>query len=301
MAPEAALAAFDAHLSVRGLSIHTRRAYRRDIRTFLACHNRRQAGRPLETITPSELQAHLAAEHARGLDPRSLQRRLSSLRRFFGWLEEEGRIHANPAAAVRAPRAARRLPDVPDVDQTGRLLDSVPADGPLALRDLALMELIYSAGLRLGEAMALDLEDLDLGQRTVRVTGKGSRERIVPLGRPARDALTRWLAAAATVRAPGESAVFLSRRGRRLSARSAQARMAAWARRHGLGIRLHPHLLRHAFASHLLESSGDLRAVQELLGHASLSTTQLYTHLDFQHLATVYDRAHPRARRRRET
>lgn len=292
----AGLERFAAHLGVRGLSPRTRQAYLRDLEGFQRWCAARGFTDCSALRTP-QVRDFVAGEHRRGLDPRSLQRLLSSLRAFFAWLEVEGRLDHNPALGVRAPRARRKLPETLDVDQTARLLDVAP-DDPLAVRDAALMELIYSSGLRLAEVLSLDLGDLDLHEGTVRVTGKGSRARIVPVGSAARTAVQRWLRIAEDRRPPGEQALFLSQHGKRLSARSVQSRIAAWGRRQGLDTHVHPHLLRHAFASHLLESSGDLRAVQELLGHADLSTTQIYTHLDFQHLAQVYDQAHPRARRR---
>ena len=206
-------------------------------------------------------------------------------------------MRGNPAVDVRAPKARRRLHVTVDADQIARLLDFT-AKEPLEKRDLALMELFYSSGLRLAELVGLDLHDLDLADRTVRVTGKGRKVRIVPVGRKAVAALEAWLGARTGLAAEGEMAVFTGRGGRRMGPRAVQARVAWWARRQGLPIHLHPHLFRHSFASHLLESSQDLRGVQELLGHADIATTQVYTHLDFQHLARIYDQAHPRARRR---
>ncbi len=243
------------------------------------------------------IELWLATGRQAGHSARTLRRRLSTLRTFFDWAMREGLLAHNPAAAVRAPRAARRLPRSLAPDSVARLLDAAPADA-LGLRDFAIMELLYSSGLRLAELQRLDLLALDLPAGLVRVQGKGSKTRIVPVGRLARAALERWLTARATLADVEEQAVFISRRGRRLSQRGIQQRLARRAREQGLDEHVHPHLLRHAFATHLLESSGDLRAVQELLGHSDIGTTQVYTHLDFQHLAEVYDRAHPRARRR---
>lgn len=289
------LTRFAARLERRG-SPRTRAAYVRDAEALLAwC--REQTIANCADLDVHRVRAFIAREHRRGLDPRSLQRMLSSLRAFFDCLIEEGAMRQNPAAGVRAPKVRRRLPEVLDVDQTARLLSDT-GDEALAIRDRALMELIYSSGLRLAETVGLDVSDLDLGNGVVEVTGKRLKARLVPVGRQAREALQRWLPVADAWRAPGETALFVTQRGRRLSARSVQTRVAHWARRMGLGVNVHPHMLRHAFASHVLESSGDLRAVQELLGHADLSTTQVYTHLDFQHLAKVYDNTHPRARRR---
>jgi integrase/recombinase XerC len=222
---------------------------------------------------------------------------LSALRTFFGFLLREGLLRHNPALDIRAPKAGRRLPHALDVDQMGRLL-AMPATGALGQRDLAMMELLYSSGLRLAELVGLNVADLDLADRTVRVLGKGSKTRIMPVGRQAVTALQGWLRQRASLAAAGESAVFITQRGRRLGARAVQLVVARRARAQGLPMGVHPHLFRHSFATHLLESSRDLRAVQELLGHASISTTQIYTHLDFQHLARIYESSHPRARRR---
>jgi integrase/recombinase XerC len=200
---------------------------------------------------------------------------------------------------VPPPTAPRHLPSTLDADQVASLL-AISGDDFLTLRDRAMLELFYSSGLRLAELVGLDLVDVDTADRTVRVTGKGSKTRLVPVGRQALAALRDWLTVRPEVATGGEQALFLSRNGRRISHRSVQARVNHWARRQGAPTGVHPHMLRHSFATHLLESSGDLRAVQEMLGHASLSTTQVYTHLDFQHLAHVYDQAHPRARKRRD-
>lgn len=275
----------------RRLSPHTRDAYRRDLEDAAGCFaDAGQAG--WTDLTAAEVQGFAARRHRNGLSGRSIQRRLSALRTFFDFLIREGRAEHNPARSVRAPKVARRLPKALDPDETADLLDGDPPQGYEAVRDHAILELLYSSGLRLAEAQGLSIADLDLASGVVSVLGKGSKRRIVPVGRKAREALRRWL----SVRQGGEEpAVFVSRSGRRLGARAIQDRVRRFAARHGID--LHPHMLRHSFASHLLESSGDLRAVQELLGHADLGTTQIYTHLDFQHLAAVYDEAHPRARR----
>jgi integrase/recombinase XerC len=214
----------------------------------------------------------------------------------------EGGCSSNPAKEVRAPKVKKRLPTTLDADQMGRLLE-FRAQDTLSARDKALMELFYSSGLRLSELVGLDLGSVDLADRTVRVLGKGGKVRVVPIGRFAVTALRQWLAERSALLGPARAAdpagaVFVTRGGRRLGARAVQLRVELWARRQGLGVHLHPHMFRHSFASHLLESSGNLRGVQELLGHADIGTTQIYTHLDFQHLAKVYDAAHPRARRR---
>jgi integrase/recombinase XerC len=299
---------FLSHLALeRRMSRHTVAAYRRDLMCLAAFCERRRHGR-WDSLDTGHLRAFAAAEHGGGLAPRSVQRRLSAARTFFGYLQREGAAARNPALEVRSPKGKKRLPATLDADQMGRLLDFRPQDS-LAVRDKAIMELFYSSGLRLGELVGLDLSAVDLKDRTVRVTGKGNKTRIVPFGKPAQSALESWLKAravlaagpGATRRATADSranALFLGRNGRPLSVRSVQLRVAAWARRRGLALHVHPHMFRHSFATHLLESSADLRAVQELLGHADIGTTQIYTHLDFNHLASVYESAHPRARRR---
>ncbi|MBS0394659.1 MAG: tyrosine recombinase XerC [Proteobacteria bacterium] len=284
----------------RRLSVHTGAAYRRDLEAFLGwCRRTGIAG--WSALGERELRAYAAAEHRAGLAPRSIQRRLSALRTFFRYLIREGVLRQSPAVEVRAPKSARRLPQALDVDRMARLLDAPAApsaDAGLDLRDRAILELFYSSGLRLAELVGLDLRDLDLKDRTVRVLGKGGKTRVVPVGSRAVAALGAWLGERPRHAGGAETAVFVGRRGRRLGVRAVQLRVEAWARRHGLDVHVHPHLFRHSFATHLLESSQDLRGVQELLGHANISTTQVYTHLDFQHLARIYDQAHPRARRR---
>jgi integrase/recombinase XerC len=228
-----------------------------------------------------------------------VQRRLSACRSLFRFLLREGELKRDPSADVQAPKSRKRLPVTLDADTMARLLE-FRTDERLGLRDKAIMELFYSSGLRLAELLGLDLPDLDLRDRTVRVLGKGRKARIVPVGTHAAEALSRWLKERTTLADIGETAVFVGVNGRRLGPRIVQRRIAQWALRQGLPVHVHPHMFRHSFASHLLESSGDLRAVQELLGHANIGTTQVYTHLDFQHLARIYDAAHPRARRKRE-
>jgi len=280
----------------RRLSEHTVKAYARDLEAlFDFCYREGVAG--LETLDSFHIRRFAAECHRKGLGPRSIARRLSAVRSFLRSEVEQGRLRANVADGVTAPKPPGRLPGTLDADQVGELLEASD-DEPLVVRDLAISELLYSSGLRLSELVGVDLDDLDFADRTVRVTGKGNKTRIVPVGRKALDAVTRWLPVRLGLARGDESALFVSRQGGRLRQRSVQARLERWARQRGSARRLHPHLLRHSFATHLLESSGDLRAVQELLGHASISTTQVYTHLDFQHLATSYDKAHPRARRR---
>ncbi|AGA31796.1 Tyrosine recombinase XerC [Thioalkalivibrio nitratireducens DSM 14787] len=288
-----AVAAFLEHLrGERGLSAHTVSAYARDLERL-----RGLVADTWNELQPADLRRAAAALARDGQKPRSVQRFLSAARSFGRWAVREGWMEHNPAAAVRGPRLGRPLPRTLDVDQAERAMCPQGDDG-LDLRDRALLELFYSSGLRLSELTGLDLGGLDLDAGLVRVLGKGRRERTVPVGRPARAVLREWLAVRADWAGPDQPALFVSQRGRRLGNRAVQYRLAQAGLRAGLPERLHPHRLRHAFASHLLESSGDLRAVQELLGHADLATTQIYTHLDFQHLAQVYDSAHPRARRR---
>jgi len=247
-------------------------------------------------VDMQQVRAYAAWRHRAGTSGRSLQRTLSALRVLFRYLASEGQIRTNPAQHVRAPRAPRKLPLVLDVDQMDRLL-AIKTSDPLALRDRAIMELAYSSGLRLSELVSLNVSNLDLPERLADITGKGGKERKTPVGRIACKVLTRWLEARSGLAAMDETALFVGRGGKRLTPRTIQYRMRDWARRLGINQHVHPHMLRHAFASHLLESSGDLRAVQELLGHSDISTTQIYTHLDFQHLAQIYDKAHPRAKK----
>jgi integrase/recombinase XerC len=250
-------------------------------------------------LDSQHIRSFAAHSHAKGLAPRSIQRRLSAVRGFYEFLIRQNVIpRRNPASEVRAPKSNRRLPETLDVDQMSRLLEIPDSDDAAVARDRAIMELLYSSGLRLAELVGLDVTHLDLKDRTVRVLGKGEKERIVPVGTQAAAALQSWLKNRQLIATPEEPALFIARSGRRLSRRSVQARVSHWARRQGVSLRVHPHLFRHSFASHLLESGGDLRGVQELLGHADISTTQIYTHLDFQHLARIYDKTHPRARKK---
>ncbi|WP_460729691.1 tyrosine recombinase XerC [Lysobacter rhizosphaerae] len=289
-----ALDDFLAYLAVeRQMSAHTLDAYRRDLEA-LSAWAQPQAADPV-TLQADQLRLFVAAEHRRGLSPKSLQRRLSACRSFYTWLLRHGRIGANPAAAIRAPKAPRKLPQVLDPDEAKALVE-VPTDAPLGLRDRALLELFYSSGLRLSELCGLRWRDLDLDEALVTVLGKGRKQRSVPLGSHARNALREWRASTSAM---PEAPVFPGRNGT-ITPRAIQLRVRQLAQQQGLFKRVHPHLLRHSFASHILESSGDLRGVQELLGHADIATTQIYTHLDYQHLAKVYDAAHPRAKRKTE-
>jgi integrase/recombinase XerC len=299
MTPQAMLwlARFERYLGTeRRLSVHTLSAYGRDLGALRDWCDRNGI-QDWAQLDHQHIRSFAARSHARGLQGRSIQRRLAALRTFFGFLLREGALQRNPALEIRAPKAVRRLPHTLDVDQMGELLAHRPT-GPLQVRDLALMELFYSSGLRLAELTGLKLRDLDLKSGQVRVLGKGSKERIAPVGSLAIKALQLWLAARAGMAAPDQQAVFVGRNGAALGPRAVQLRVAALARAAGLPQHLHPHMFRHSFATHLLESSRDLRGVQELLGHANISTTQVYTHLDFQHLAQTYDQAHPRAKRR---
>jgi integrase/recombinase XerC len=285
--------AFARHLATR--PAHTRNAYLRDVAQLLVL-----AGETApRSISRAQLSRFLATLHGRGLSGRSLARMLSAWRAFFRYLLETDRaMRDDPSAGLKAPKSAKRLPSALTPDEAARLV-AIDGDDDLALRDRALVELAYSSGLRLSELSGLDVGRLDLAEGEVRVLGKGSKERVVPVGAAARKAIAAWLARRAEIAAKGESAMFVGSRGARLTPRTIERRLAAWAIRQGLGRHVHPHMLRHSFASHVLQSSGDLRAVQEMLGHASIASTQVYTHLDFQALAKVYDAAHPRARRKR--
>ena len=287
--------AFLEHLRVeRAMSVHTLDAYRRDLDALAGWAQARGLD-DLVRLDAAQLREFVAAEHRRGLAPKSLQRRLSACRSYYAWLLKNGHIPASPGAGLRAPKAPRRLPQVLDVDEAVRLVE-VPTDAPLGLRDRALLELFYSSGLRLSELCALRWRDLQAEEGLVTVLGKGGKQRSVPVGSHARRALGQWRASTG---AGGEAFVFPGRGGGPISQRAVQVRIRQLAVRQGLFKHVHPHMLRHSFASHVLESSGDLRGVQELLGHADIATTQIYTHLDFQHLAKVYDAAHPRAKRRK--
>ncbi len=291
------LSSFLQHLAYeRRLSPHTLAGYRHDLGEFwdwLQSNNIDDCSR-VDTL---HVRSYVATRHRQGLAPKSLQRHLSAIRGLYRFLMREGRVGANPADGVRAPKVERRLPHTLNVDQLARLLE-LPGQGILDIRDRAIMELFYSSGLRLAELHGLDLDHLATSDQLLQITGKGKKTRRVPVGRMARSALERWLTIRPEIAGAGEPALFVSRRGTRLSGRAIEARLRLRAIQQGMPSHVHPHMLRHSFASHLLESSGDLRAVQELLGHADIATTQVYTHLDFQHLAQVYDQAHPRARRK---
>ena len=278
----------------RRASDHTVAAYRRDLAVL-------QAGagtRPLATLQSHDLRRQAMRLHGQGLAARSVARTLSAWRSYYRWLARRGELAADPCVGLRAPKRPRALPKALAIEQTAALL-AMPDDGVLGVRDHAMFELFYSSGLRLSELAALDLDGkLDLAGAEVTVTGKRGKTRTVPVGAQARHALDAWLAQRTRLAAQDEPALFVGQRGKRLTPRAIELRLAQWAKKSGLGLNVHPHMLRHSFASHVLQSSGDLRAVQEMLGHASIATTQIYTHLDFQHLAKVYDAAHPRAKQK---
>ena len=286
---------FVRHLELeRRLSRLTCKHYRRDPEALAAWCDEVDATR-WSDLDDQHFRNWSAACHRRGLSSSSIQRRLSAARTFFRYLLREKHVSRNPVQSVSAPKARKRLPGNLDTDRMARLLD-IPGDTPIVARDRAILELLYSSGLRLQELTDLELDQVDLADRTVRVTGKGNKDRVVPVGSKAAAAVADWLRARGDMAAADETALFVSARGGRLSQRGVQARVKHWARRQGIDARVYPHLFRHSFATHLLESSHDLRGVQELLGHANISTTQVYTHLDFQHLAQIYDKAHPRAK-----
>jgi integrase/recombinase XerC len=311
----------------RRLSAHTDSNYARDL-TALVKYCDRTGLEEWSALDTQHIRVFAAHSHAGGLSPRSVQRRLSAVRSFYEFLIRENQpprsssaveeraereppplsgVRNNPANDVRAPKAAKRLPETLDPDQMARLLDIKSDDGPanrgpghrsFILRDRAIMELLYSSGLRLAELVGLDVGHLQLAEGMVRVLGKGDKTRIVPVGSVAIDVLKKWLLERGAVAKPEEQALFVGRGGKRLGPRAIQTRVAQWARHQGLSMHVYPHLFRHSFATHLLESSRELRGVQELLGHADISTTQVYTHLDFQHLARIYESSHPRARKK---
>jgi integrase/recombinase XerC len=273
-------------------SPHTLTAYRHDLALLQAAAD----GRALDKLQSYELRRQAMRLHGQGLAARSVARTLSAWRAYYRWLARKGQLTVDPCVGLRAPKRPRALPKALGIDQAAALL-ATPGDDPLAVRDRAMFELFYSSGLRLAELASLDVGGgLDLTSGEVTVTGKRAKTRTVPVGAKALAALENWLAQRAALAAADEPALFVGRRGTRLTPRAIELRLAHWARNSGLGLHVHPHMLRHSFASHVLQSSGDLRAVQEMLGHASIATTQIYTHLDFQHLAKVYDATHPRAK-----
>lgn len=292
-----ALADIDAYLGhiahERRLSAHTVENYGRDLRVLATL----AAGTPLGSLEVHHVRRFIAQLHGKGLDARSLARMLSAWRSFYRYLARERNLPGNPCLGIKPPRAVKRLPSALSPDEANRLVE-VAGDDMEAVRDRAVLELFYSSGLRLSELTGLAPDDVNLDDGTVRVFGKGSKTRIVPVGSRAREAMLNWLPVRAAIAGLDADALFVNPKGRRLSPRSVQLLMKRRALEQGLSTDVHPHMLRHSFASHVLQSSGDLRAVQEMLGHASISTTQVYTQLDFQHLAKVYDQAHPRAKKR---
>ena len=290
---------FERHLRAeRQLSPHTLSNYRRDLDRLNAWCERNNLQKAA-AINVHHIRQALGQLHRKGLGGKSLQRWLSAVRTFFNYCIKNHWASSNPAAGITAPRTTRKLPKTLDVDQMGQYLDIKTPDW-ISARDSAMVELLYSSGLRLAELVGLDTPQLDMTDGSVRVTGKGSKARDLPVGRQALQALQAWLQFRAALVAPGEQAVFVNRKGTRISPRTVQQRLARLGQLQNMDQRVHPHMLRHSFASHILESSRDLRAVQELLGHANIATTQVYTHLDFQHLAKVYDSTHPRAHKKPE-
>ena len=282
------------HLSnERRLSRHTLTNYARDIEALTALAGPAR----LDKLGVHEIRRFVAQLHARGLDGRSLARMLSAWRGFYHYLARDHGFATNPCLGIRAPKSAKKLPKALSPDEAAQLMRA-GGEGPLDARDKAILELFYSSGLRLSELTGLAVQDVNLRDATVQVTGKGSKTRIVPVGSHALGALEAWLLQRDAMVTAGEKALFVAQGGARMSGSAVQQRVKHWARKFGLSGKVHPHVLRHSFASHVLQSSGDLRAVQEMLGHASISTTQVYTHLDFQHLAKAYDAAHPRARKK---
>jgi integrase/recombinase XerC len=288
------LAGFLAHLAnERRYSGHTQENYARDLHKLFAL----TPDTPLASLKSHHIRRFIAQLHAGGLGGRSLARLLSAWRSFFNYLMRDHGYRDNPCAGLRPPKSPKLLPHALSPDEAVKLVE-LPAETPLDWRDKAMFELLYSSGLRLAELVSLDPVSLDFNDASVRVTGKGSKTRIVPMGGPAMAALKAWLAVREQVAKPDEGALFVGKNGNRISPRTVQAELRKWGIRQGISSKVHPHLLRHSFATHVLQSSGDLRAVQEMLGHASISTTQVYTHLDFQYLAKIYDSAHPRAKKK---
>ncbi|APV49822.1 tyrosine recombinase XerC [Betaproteobacteria bacterium GR16-43] len=292
--PASALERYLAHLrNERRLSANTVAAYARDNATLESLAD----GREWSALNAGDIRRFIAMLHSKGLSPRSLARTLSSWRGFYDWLAHHAEVAANPCDGVRPPKIARSLPGMLSPDDATRLVTHED-DSPLGMRDRAIFELIYSSGLRVSELVGLDVESIEAKDEQVRVTGKGAKTRIVPVGKFALAALGKWMPQRGAWARPGERALFVNTKGKRISQRDVQLRVKARAVAAGLDVDVHPHMLRHSFASHVLQSSGDLRAVQEMLGHASIASTQVYTHLDFQHLAKVYDAAHPRAKKK---
>lgn len=279
----------------RRLSPHTAEGYSHDVRVLLELTQEQESA--LQDLQIHQIRRFVARLHGRGLGGKSLARMLSAWRGFFNYLARDHGFTRNPCTGVRPPKSPKSLPKALSPDEATRLV-SFPQSDPLAVRDRAMFELLYSSGLRLSELTSLRQGDISFADATVRVIGKGNKTRMVPVGSHALQALQAWLPVRESLPHRSKSALFLNQRGGAISPRAVQSRLKAWGIKQGLPGHVHPHMLRHSFASHVLQSSGDLRAVQEMLGHASISTTQVYTHLDFQYLAKVYDQAHPRAKRK---
>lgn len=279
----------------RGLSPLTQENYARDIKQLITLSGETT----LNNLQNTHIRRFIAALHSKGLGGKSIARMLSSWRGFFDYLVQRHGFSNNPVIGLRAPKSPKTLPQALSIEQAVKLVD-IEDDGVLSVRDHAILELFYSSGLRLSELVNLNIDQLDFSEGTITVTGKGNKTRIVPLGSHAIEAIQKWLKNRANLltKNPAEKAVFIGLQGRRISARNIQYRMKEWSIKRGINSSVHPHMLRHSFASHVLQSSGDLRAVQEMLGHANISTTQVYTHLDYQHLTKVYDAAHPRAKKK---
>jgi integrase/recombinase XerC len=278
-------------------SVHTVKSYQRDMK-HLTRYCTDKSLNHWTDIKQSDIRSHIAGRHRQGISSTSLQRELSAIRSFYNFLLKKRLADSNPAQHIKAPKQARKLPKTLDVDQINGLLEA-GTNSALEVRDQAMFELLYSSGLRLSELAALNLTDIDLPDNSLIVrTGKGGKSRLLPIGSKAVTAINNWLQQRLKIAAVSESALFISTRGTRLGQRSIELRLEQWCKKKGIAEHIHPHMLRHSFASHLLESSQDLRAVQELLGHSNISTTQIYTHLDFQHLADVYDKTHPRAKKK---
>lgn len=293
--PSNIVADFSSHLAhERRLAAHTVENYLRDVRDLLAL----SGSRPLDTLSVHDMRRFVAKLHANGLGGRSLARKLSAWRSLYRYLVRDHGFKTNPVEGLRAPKQPKRLPSTLTPDQTAQLLTHEKSDDAKDCQDAAMFELMYSSGLRLAEVISLKLDAIDFNEGTVRVTGKGSKTRVVPVGKQASKAIREWLKIRGSVAKAGQATMFVSARGKTLDPRTVQIRLRELAIKRGVNVNVHPHMLRHSFASHVLQSSGDLRAVQEMLGHASISTTQIYTHLDFQHLAKVYDAAHPRAKKK---
>jgi len=287
---------FLSHLEVvRHLSPHTISSYRRDLDSFFTFLKEKNDS--WEEVQDHQVRGFVAQERRRGLSARSIQRALSSIRSFFNYLLDEEVVETNPAANISSPKSAQLLPKALDTDLVKRLLDFKP-QGDIEIRDKAMVELLYSSGLRLSELCGLNMESISIKERSCRVVGKGNKTRDLPVGEKAIQSLRDWLLVRENISSDANKALFLNKNGKRISTRSVQLRLERLSKKRGLPM-VNPHMLRHSFASHILESSGDLRAVQEMLGHSDIGTTQIYTKLDFQHLSKVYDDAHPRAKSRK--